>query len=138
MNHSVHQTTHRTLSHSTCRHLHTDTMQYGWYVVESRQALHVQHTACALTQSTCAHSHKGDFAYDPSLVHGANGSTAVHNAAVEAGRRVAAARPDLIVLTTPHGKHSASLPCRSHALHHVTTCPHAQHRFRVVVTLCIT
>ena len=93
----------------------------------------MQHTACALTQSTCAHSHKGDFAYDPSLVHGANGSTAVHNAAVEAGRRVAAARPDLIVLTTPHGKRSASLPCRGRAMHHATTCPHALRRFHVVV-----
>jgi aromatic ring-opening dioxygenase LigB subunit len=45
----------------------------------------------------------GDFAYDPSLIDGKNGSVAVHDAAVVAGKRVAAARPDLIVLITPHG-----------------------------------
>lgn len=45
----------------------------------------------------------GDFAYDPSLVHNANGSLAVHNAALKAGKYIASLRPDIVFLSTPHG-----------------------------------
>ena len=45
----------------------------------------------------------GDFAYDPSLVHNKNGSLKVHNAAIHAGDYISSLKPDIIVLTTPHG-----------------------------------
>lgn len=45
----------------------------------------------------------GDFALDPGLIHGANGSTAVHNAATAVGQALAGLRPDLILVSSPHG-----------------------------------
>ena len=45
----------------------------------------------------------GDFAFDPSLVHNANGSLELHKAAQKVGAWVRSLRPDAIVLTTPHG-----------------------------------
>eukprot|EP00041_Stephanoeca_diplocostata_P026482 m.715272 g.715272 ORF g.715272 m.715272 type:complete len:332 (-) comp22978_c0_seq12:2905-3900(-) len=45
----------------------------------------------------------GDFALDPSLVHNKNGSLEVHNAAVALGVQIAQVKPDLVLLTTPHG-----------------------------------
>ena len=45
----------------------------------------------------------GDFAYDPSLVDSKNGSLAIHDAAVELGATLSAAKPDIIFLATPHG-----------------------------------
>eukprot|EP01063_Lacrimia_lanifica_P014313 TRINITY_DN20931_c0_g1_i1.p1 TRINITY_DN20931_c0_g1~~TRINITY_DN20931_c0_g1_i1.p1 ORF type:complete len:316 (+),score=83.59 TRINITY_DN20931_c0_g1_i1:61-1008(+) len=46
----------------------------------------------------------GDFVYDPSLVHGANGSKALHQAAVAAGRWLSEeVQPDVVLLSTPHG-----------------------------------
>jgi len=45
----------------------------------------------------------GDFALDPSLVHNANGSLLVHDAAIQAGAMLEAHKPDLVLLTTPHG-----------------------------------
>jgi aromatic ring-opening dioxygenase LigB subunit len=45
----------------------------------------------------------GDFAYDPSLVHNANGSAEVHAAAIKAGEYIASLHPDVIFLSTPHG-----------------------------------
>ena len=60
------------------------------------------HTVQALVVGAVVIPH-GDFAYDPSLVHGANGSTEVHRAAVVAGKYIASLRPDIIMLSTPHG-----------------------------------
>jgi len=51
----------------------------------------------------------GDFAFDPSLVRFANGSRALHEGAVAVGARFAAARPDVIFVSTPHGE-SADVP----------------------------
>jgi aromatic ring-opening dioxygenase LigB subunit len=45
----------------------------------------------------------GDFAYDPSLVNNTNGSRHVHRAAVALGAAIANARPDIVLLSTPHG-----------------------------------
>ena len=45
----------------------------------------------------------GDFAFDPSLVNGTGGSQALHDGAEAVGARIAALRPDIIFLTTPHG-----------------------------------
>uniref|UniRef100_A0A7S2TW11 Extradiol ring-cleavage dioxygenase class III enzyme subunit B domain-containing protein n=1 Tax=Lotharella oceanica TaxID=641309 RepID=A0A7S2TW11_9EUKA len=45
----------------------------------------------------------GDFAYDPSLVGGKNGSRELHQAAVEVGQWIASLKPDVIVMSTPHG-----------------------------------
>jgi len=51
----------------------------------------------------------GDFCFDPSLVGGANGTTALRAAAAAVGDRVAAARPDVVFLSTPHGE-AADVP----------------------------
>ena len=51
----------------------------------------------------------GDFTFDPSLVRFANGSRALHDGAVAVGARFAAARPDVIFVSTPHGE-SADVP----------------------------
>ena len=45
----------------------------------------------------------GDFAFDPSLVGNKNHSLELHKGAQAVGAAVAALRPDIIVLTTPHG-----------------------------------
>ena len=45
----------------------------------------------------------GDFVYDPSLVQSANGSVALHGNATLLGKVIAAAQPDIILLTSPHG-----------------------------------
>jgi len=45
----------------------------------------------------------GDFAYDPSLVHGKNGSKELHKAALRVGRWIEQLEPDVILLSTPHG-----------------------------------
>ena len=46
----------------------------------------------------------GDFSLDPSLVNYENGSKALHDAAVQLGQRVVdELKPDVILLTTPHG-----------------------------------
>ena len=46
----------------------------------------------------------GDFAFDPSLVKFANGSRELHDAAAVVGARLAALRPDIVVVSTPHGE----------------------------------
>ena len=51
----------------------------------------------------------GDFAFDPSLVNFENGSQALHDAAASVGAQLAAARPDVVLLSTPHGE-SADVP----------------------------
>ena len=51
----------------------------------------------------------GDFAFDPSLVGGADGSSALHDAAVRVGARISAARPDILFVATPHGE-AADVP----------------------------
>ena len=48
----------------------------------------------------------GDFVYDPSLVHNANGSLALHGNATLLAASIAAAKPDIIFLITPHGLES--------------------------------
>jgi len=45
----------------------------------------------------------GDFVYDPSLVHNANGSVELHGNATLLGGAISSAKPDLIFLTSPHG-----------------------------------
>ena len=45
----------------------------------------------------------GDFAYDPSLVHNANGSLEVHRASLEAGAFIASLAPDIVLVSSPHG-----------------------------------
>lgn len=45
----------------------------------------------------------GDFALDPSLIGGVNGSTLIHNASIALGRQLSQLKPDLIFITTPHG-----------------------------------
>ena len=45
----------------------------------------------------------GDFCYDPSLVNRQNGSQQLHDAAVRVGASIDALRPELVLLTTPHG-----------------------------------
>lgn len=45
----------------------------------------------------------GDFAYDPGLIHGVNGSQAIHDASVKLGEELAALQPDVIFITVPHG-----------------------------------
>jgi aromatic ring-opening dioxygenase LigB subunit len=44
----------------------------------------------------------GDFVFDPTLVHDANGSLPLHDAAVDVGRRLVALAPDAVLLSTPH------------------------------------
>ena len=46
----------------------------------------------------------GDFVYDPTLVHDANGSLQLHDAAVKVGDWLSnVVKPDGVVLSTPHG-----------------------------------
>jgi aromatic ring-opening dioxygenase LigB subunit len=45
----------------------------------------------------------GDFALDPSLINGVNGSERIHNASVLLGAELAATVPDVIMVVTPHG-----------------------------------
>jgi len=58
---------------------------------------------CAAKVVVAAVLPHGDFVYDPSLIHGANGSTALHGNATLLAQAITAARPDLLFLTTPHG-----------------------------------
>jgi len=45
----------------------------------------------------------GDFAYDPQLIHNANGSLALHRASFQLAEGLKEARPDVLLLSTPHG-----------------------------------
>lgn len=45
----------------------------------------------------------GDFVYDPALVQNANGSVALHGNATLLGEAIAAAHPEIILLSSPHG-----------------------------------
>lgn len=60
---------------------------------------HVVHARVVIA-ATLPH---GDFVYDPSLVHGANGSVQLHGNATNLAAAIAATRPELIFLSTPHG-----------------------------------
>lgn len=56
----------------------------------------------AFIESSVVFPH-GDFAFDPSLIHGANHSEELHKACVAVGNKMLTKKLDLIFLVTPHG-----------------------------------
>jgi aromatic ring-opening dioxygenase LigB subunit len=62
----------------------------------------LQHQAEARVIAAAVLPH-GDFAFDPGLINGANGSAAIHNASQTVGTLLSSLAPDVVLLSTPHG-----------------------------------
>ena len=45
----------------------------------------------------------GDFAFDPSLVNSSSSALLLHEACVNLGEKISDLKPDIILLSTPHG-----------------------------------
>ena len=65
----------------------------------------------------------GDFAFDPSVVHNADGSAALHGNATLLATRIAASKPDIVFLSSRPGVHN-----RVHTL--------PQHKLEVIKYVC--